>query len=110
MKIALTCLAPVLIRPSFVLSGTLMNVAGDEKSLDYFLSLTKDISDDYPVVISKFILDAKEVECDGVAKNWEVIISLVSEHVENAGIHSGDATPSHSTSFASRINFEITTG
>jgi len=83
---------PVLIRPSFVLSGTLMNVAGDEKSLDYFLSLTKDISDDYPVVISKFILDAKEVECDGVAKNGEVIISLVSEHVENAGIHSGDAT------------------
>ena len=55
-------------------------------------SLTKDISDDYPVVISKFILDAKEVECDGVAKNGEVIISLVSEHVENAGIHSGDAT------------------
>lgn len=83
---------PVLIRPSFVLSGTLMNVAADDASLDYFLSLTKDISDDYPVVISKFILDAKEVECDGVAKNGEVIISLVSEHVENAGIHSGDAT------------------
>lgn len=83
---------PVLIRPSFVLSGTLMNVASDDSSLDYFLSLTKDISDDYPVVISKFILDAKEVECDGVAKDGEVIISLVSEHVENAGVHSGDAT------------------
>ncbi len=83
---------PVLIRPSFVLSGTLMNVANDDASLNYYLSLTKDISDDYPVVISKFILNAKEVECDGVAKDGEVIISLVSEHVENAGIHSGDAT------------------
>ena len=83
---------PVLIRPSFVLSGTLMNVANDDESLNYFLSLTKDISDDYPVVISKFILNAKEVECDGVAKNGAVIISLISEHIENAGIHSGDAT------------------
>jgi carbamoyl-phosphate synthase large subunit len=83
---------PVLIRPSFVLSGTLMNIADDQKSLDYFLSLTKDISSDFPVVISKFILDAKEIECDGIAKNGEVILSLVSEHVENAGVHSGDAT------------------
>jgi carbamoyl-phosphate synthase large subunit len=83
---------PVLIRPSFVLSGTLMNVANDKQSLDYYLSLTKDISSDFPVVISKFILDAKEIECDGVAKGGEVILSLVSEHVENAGIHSGDAT------------------
>jgi carbamoyl-phosphate synthase large subunit len=83
---------PVLIRPSFVLSGTLMNVANDKRSLDYYLSLTKDISSDFPVVISKFILDAKEIECDGVAKNGEVILSLVSEHVENAGVHSGDAT------------------
>lgn len=83
---------PVLIRPSFVLSGTLMNVASDDASLDYFLSLTKDISDDYPVVISKFILDAKELECDGVAKDGEVIVSFVSEHIENAGVHSGDAT------------------
>ncbi|MDD3730577.1 MAG: ATP-grasp domain-containing protein, partial [Endomicrobiaceae bacterium] len=80
------------IRPSFVLSGTLMNVASDDQSLDYFLSLTKDISDDYPVVISKFILDAKELECDGVAKDGEVMVSFVSEHVENAGVHSGDAT------------------
>ncbi|XRK16187.1 carbamoyl-phosphate synthase large subunit [Elusimicrobium posterum] len=83
---------PVLIRPSFVLSGTLMNVANDQKSLDYYLSLTKDISADYPVVISQFILDAREIECDGVAKNGEVMISFVSEHVENAGVHSGDAT------------------
>jgi carbamoyl-phosphate synthase large subunit len=83
---------PVLIRPSFVLSGTLMNVANDKQSLDYYLSLTKDISADFPVVISKFILDAKEIECDGVAKAGEVILSLVTEHVENAGVHSGDAT------------------
>ncbi|MDR2860211.1 MAG: carbamoyl-phosphate synthase (glutamine-hydrolyzing) large subunit [Elusimicrobiota bacterium] len=83
---------PVLIRPSFVLSGTLMNVANDKQSLDYFLSLTKDISSDFPVVISKFIQDAKEIECDGVAKDGQVVISLVSEHIENAGVHSGDAT------------------
>ncbi|ACC98586.1 Carbamoyl-phosphate synthase, large subunit [Elusimicrobium minutum Pei191] len=83
---------PVLIRPSFVLSGTLMNVANDQKSLDYYLSLTKDISADYPVVLSQFILDAKELECDGVAKNGEVLLSFISEHVENAGVHSGDAT------------------
>ncbi|BAG13648.1 carbamoyl-phosphate synthase (glutamine-hydrolyzing) large subunit [Candidatus Endomicrobiellum trichonymphae] len=83
---------PVLIRPSFVLSGTLMNVATDKKSLDYYLSLTRDISFDFPVVISKFILDAKEIECDGVAKNGDVILSIVSEHIENAGVHSGDAT------------------
>ncbi|MDR2666114.1 MAG: carbamoyl-phosphate synthase (glutamine-hydrolyzing) large subunit [Endomicrobium sp.] len=83
---------PVLIRPSFVLSGTLMNVANDQESLDYYLSLTKDISTDFPVVISKFILDAKEIECDGIAKDGEVIISLISEHIENAGVHSGDAT------------------
>ncbi|GHT49513.1 carbamoyl-phosphate synthase (glutamine-hydrolyzing) [Endomicrobiia bacterium] len=83
---------PVLIRPSFVLSGTLMNVANDKQSLDYYLSLTRDISTDFPVVISKFILDAKEIECDGVAKDGEVILSLVTEHVENAGVHSGDAT------------------
>jgi carbamoyl-phosphate synthase large subunit len=83
---------PVLIRPSFVLSGTLMNVANDKKSLDYYLSLTKDISSDFPVVISKFILGAKEIECDGVAKNGEAVLSIVSEHVENAGVHSGDAT------------------
>ncbi|MCL2389198.1 MAG: carbamoyl-phosphate synthase (glutamine-hydrolyzing) large subunit, partial [Elusimicrobia bacterium] len=83
---------PVLIRPSFVLSGTLMNVASDKESLDYYLGLTKDISADSPVVISEFILDAKEIECDGVAKNGEVIASFVSEHVENAGVHSGDAT------------------
>ncbi|MDR3281542.1 MAG: carbamoyl-phosphate synthase (glutamine-hydrolyzing) large subunit, partial [Endomicrobium sp.] len=83
---------PVLIRPSFVLSGTLMNIANDQESLDYYLSLTKNISADFPVVISKFILDAKEIECDGVAKDGEVILSLVSEHIENAGVHSGDAT------------------
>ncbi|MDR2676947.1 MAG: carbamoyl-phosphate synthase (glutamine-hydrolyzing) large subunit [Endomicrobium sp.] len=83
---------PVLIRPSFVLSGTLMNIANDEQSLNHYLSLTKSISADFPVVISKFILDAKEIECDGVARNGDVIISLISEHIENAGVHSGDAT------------------
>ncbi|MCL2484815.1 MAG: carbamoyl-phosphate synthase (glutamine-hydrolyzing) large subunit [Endomicrobia bacterium] len=83
---------PVLIRPSFVLSGTLMNVANDKQSLDYYLSLTKDISADFPVVISQFILDAKEIESDGIAKNGEVMLSLVTEHIENAGVHSGDAT------------------
>ncbi|MGB2579624.1 carbamoyl-phosphate synthase large subunit [Elusimicrobium simillimum] len=83
---------PVLIRPSFVLSGTLMNVASDQKSLDHYLSLTKDISADYPVVLSQFIQDAREIECDGVAKNGEVVVSFISEHVENAGVHSGDAT------------------
>jgi len=83
---------PVLIRPSFVLSGTLMNVANDQESLNYYLSLTKDISADFPVVISKFILDAKEIECDGIARSGEVILSLISEHIENAGVHSGDAT------------------
>jgi carbamoyl-phosphate synthase large subunit len=83
---------PVLIRPSFVLSGTLMNVANDQKSLEHYLSLTKSISVDSPIIISKFIIDAKEIECDGVAKNGEVIVSLVSEHIENAGVHSGDAT------------------
>jgi carbamoyl-phosphate synthase large subunit len=83
---------PVLIRPSFVLSGTLMNIANDQESLNYYLSLTRDISADFPVVISKFILDAKEIECDGIARNGEVILSLISEHIENAGVHSGDAT------------------
>ncbi|MDR0890883.1 MAG: carbamoyl-phosphate synthase (glutamine-hydrolyzing) large subunit [Endomicrobium sp.] len=83
---------PVLIRPSFVLSGTLMNVANDKQSLDHYLSLTKNISIDAPIIISKFIIDAKEIECDGVAKNGEVIVSFVSEHIENAGVHSGDAT------------------
>jgi carbamoyl-phosphate synthase large subunit len=83
---------PVLIRPSFVLSGTLMNVANDKDSLAHYLSLTKDISADFPVVISRFILGAKEIECDGVAKDGEVILSLVTEHIENGGVHSGDAT------------------
>lgn len=83
---------PILIRPSFVLSGTLMNIAENQKSLDYFLSLTDEISKDNPVVLSQFIQDAKEIECDGVAKNGDVIVSVVSEHVENAGVHSGDAT------------------
>jgi carbamoyl-phosphate synthase large subunit len=83
---------PVLIRPSFVLSGTFMNVANDKNSLNYYLSLVKDISIDFPVVISKFILGAKEIECDGVAKNGDVMISIITEHIENAGIHSGDAT------------------
>ncbi len=83
---------PVLVRPSYVLSGAAMRVAYDRASLDRFLSAAADISSDHPVVISQFLLGACEIEIDGVAQNGEVITSIVSEHIENAGIHSGDAT------------------
>lgn len=83
---------PVLIRPSYILSGSAMNVAYDEKSLDQYLQEASLVSSDHPVVISKFILDAKELEVDGVADKGKIIIDAITEHVENAGIHSGDAT------------------
>jgi carbamoyl-phosphate synthase large subunit len=83
---------PVLVRPSYVLSGAAMRVAYDAESLDTFLSIAADISTDHPVVISEFMLGAREVELDGVAREGEILLSIVSEHVENAGVHSGDAT------------------
>jgi carbamoyl-phosphate synthase large subunit len=83
---------PVLVRPSYVLSGAAMKVAYDRKSLDQFLSQAIDISQDHPVVISEFLIGAREIELDGVAKNGEILTAVVSEHVENAGVHSGDAT------------------
>lgn len=83
---------PVLIRPSYILSGSAMNVAYNEKSLEQFLKEASLVSSEHPVVISKFILDAKELEIDGVGNKGHVVIEAITEHVENAGIHSGDAT------------------
>lgn len=83
---------PVLIRPSYILSGAAMNVAYDNKSLQQYLEQAALVSPEFPVVISKFILEAKELELDGVAYNGHVIIEAIAEHIENAGVHSGDAT------------------
>jgi carbamoyl-phosphate synthase large subunit len=83
---------PVLVRPSYVLSGAAMKVAYDSESLTRFLEEASDISQDHPVVISEFLVGAREVELDGVARNGEILLGIVSEHVENAGVHSGDAT------------------
>ncbi|MBZ0203595.1 MAG: carbamoyl-phosphate synthase (glutamine-hydrolyzing) large subunit [Ignavibacteria bacterium] len=83
---------PVLIRPSYVLSGTAMKVCHDDRSLEDYIKEHAAISKDFPVVISKFEEGAKEIEIDGVGQNGEVIIYAISEHVENAGVHSGDAT------------------
>lgn len=83
---------PVLVRPSYVLSGAAMAVASNPDELDRFLRKAAAVSSDYPVVISKFLENSKELELDAVAQNGEVIISAISEHVENAGVHSGDAT------------------
>jgi carbamoyl-phosphate synthase large subunit len=83
---------PVLIRPSYVLSGSAMNLAFNERDLKSYLKKATDVSEDYPVVISKFVLDAKEVEIDAVANNGEIVVWAFTEHVENAGTHSGDAT------------------
>lgn len=83
---------PCLIRPSYVLSGAAMNVAFSDEDLKKYLNEAASVSKDYPVVISKFIIDAKEIEVDAVAKGGEVVIMAVSEHIENAGVHSGDAT------------------
>ncbi len=83
---------PVLIRPSYILSGAAMNVAHDDTTLEEYLKNAALISSEHPVVISKFILDARELELDGVADHGVVIIEAIAEHIENAGIHSGDAT------------------
>ena len=83
---------PVLVRPSFVLSGAAMRVASDEEQLRNFLGLAADVAADKPVVITKFILGAKEIEFDAVASNGTILNYAIGEHLENAGVHSGDAT------------------
>ncbi|MDR2493949.1 MAG: carbamoyl-phosphate synthase (glutamine-hydrolyzing) large subunit [Spirochaetaceae bacterium] len=83
---------PVLIRPSYVLSGAAMNVAWDDGSLEGYLNLAADVSAEHPVVISKFIENSKEIEIDAVARRGEILFHAVTEHIENAGVHSGDAT------------------
>lgn len=83
---------PVLVRPSYVLSGSAMNIAYSATELKIYLNQAADISLDHPVVISKFIDNAKEIEIDGVGQNGELILYAISEHIENAGVHSGDAT------------------
>ncbi len=83
---------PVLIRPSYVLSGAAMNVVSNKNELEHFLNLATQVSKQYPVVVSEFIQQAKEIEFDGVAKDGEILIDAISEHVEFAGVHSGDAT------------------
>lgn len=83
---------PVLIRPSYVLSGAAMSTAFNRKELDMYLKKATDVSKEHPVVISKFITDAKEIEIDAVAHDGKIVIYAISEHVENAGVHSGDAT------------------
>ena len=83
---------PVLIRPSYVLSGAAMNVVSNRSELEHFLTLATSVSKQYPVVVTEFIEHAKEIEIDAVAKDGEVLIYAISEHVEFAGVHSGDAT------------------
>ncbi|MFA5948317.1 MAG: carbamoyl-phosphate synthase (glutamine-hydrolyzing) large subunit [Candidatus Gracilibacteria bacterium] len=83
---------PVLVRPSYVLSGAAMSVAFDKDSLDLFLSKAVKISKEAPVVVSKFEKGAKEIEVDAVADNGKIVIYAIAEHIENAGVHSGDAT------------------
>ncbi|MEM7819798.1 MAG: carbamoyl-phosphate synthase (glutamine-hydrolyzing) large subunit [Candidatus Aenigmatarchaeota archaeon] len=85
---------PVLIRPSYVLSGSAMNIAFDDKELESYIKIATHISKEYPVVISKFITDAKEIEVDGVCDGRHVFLGAIIEHIENAGVHSGDATMS----------------
>ncbi len=83
---------PVLVRPSYVLSGAAMNVCSNRDELERFLKLAANVSAEHPVVVSKFIENAKEIEMDAVAKNGEIIAYAISEHIEFAGVHSGDAT------------------
>ncbi len=83
---------PVLIRPSYVLSGAAMNVCYDKEQMHAFLGAAAKVSKEYPVVVSKFLQNAKEIEFDAVAKNGEIIEYAISEHIEFAGVHSGDAT------------------
>ena len=83
---------PVLVRPSYVLSGAAMNVCSNQEELERFLQLAANVSKKHPVVVSQFIEHAKEVEMDAVARNGEIIAYAISEHIEFAGVHSGDAT------------------
>ncbi|MDD3108798.1 MAG: carbamoyl-phosphate synthase (glutamine-hydrolyzing) large subunit, partial [Alistipes sp.] len=83
---------PVLIRPSYVLSGAAMNVVSNRDELEHFLTLATSVSKQYPVVVTEFIEHAKEIEIDAVARKGEMLIYAISEHVEFAGVHSGDAT------------------
>ena len=83
---------PVLVRPSYVLSGAAMNVCYDEEQLRHFLSLASEVSQEHPVVISKFMNRCKEIEFDAVADGGEILAYAISEHIEYAGVHSGDAT------------------
>ncbi len=83
---------PVLVRPSYVLSGAAMNVCSNSEELDMFLKVATEVSSKHPVVVSEFIENAKEIEIDAVAKDGEIIVYAISEHVEFAGVHSGDAT------------------
>ncbi|RPH99363.1 MAG: ATP-grasp domain-containing protein, partial [Calditrichaeota bacterium] len=92
IKFAASVGYPVLVRPSYVLSGAAMSVASTDDELVKFLNKASDISSDRPVVISKFIINAKEIEIDAVAQEGELLVYAISEHVENAGVHSGDAT------------------
>lgn len=83
---------PVLVRPSYVLSGAAMNVCYDEEELENFLKMAAEVSKEYPVVVSQFLQNTKEIEFDAVAQNGEVVEYAISEHIEFAGVHSGDAT------------------
>ena len=83
---------PVLVRPSYVLSGAAMNVCSNQRDLEHFLTLAANVSKKHPVVVSQFMQHAKEVEMDAVAKDGEIIAYAISEHIEYAGVHSGDAT------------------
>ena len=83
---------PVLVRPSYVLSGAAMNVCSNNDELERFLQLAANVSEDHPVVVSKFIENAKEIEMDAVAHDGEIMAYAISEHIEFAGVHSGDAT------------------
>lgn len=83
---------PVLVRPSYVLSGAAMNVCYDQEELERFLQMASEVSKEYPVVVSQFMQETKEIEFDAVAQNGEVVEYAISEHVEFAGVHSGDAT------------------
>ncbi|MBR5150940.1 MAG: ATP-grasp domain-containing protein, partial [Bacteroidaceae bacterium] len=83
---------PVLVRPSYVLSGAAMNVCHNEDELKEFLQMAAEVSKEFPVVVSQFMMETKEIEFDAVAQNGEVVEYAISEHVEFAGVHSGDAT------------------
>ncbi len=83
---------PILVRPSYVLSGSAMNVITNEEELEDYLKQATIVSPDHPIVISQFITGAKELEIDGVAQKGEIVIQAISEHIEQAGVHSGDAT------------------